>query len=134
MRIISFCKYWDKLQNKEFTTFRFPRKDKDWYVGEIVQVYYKNRSKQRQALGTAEILSKEFRAMARYGDKTGYPCITNDEAIADGFPDAIDAYGNHKSGYFFMWEFLWDNYRFKRLSNEPMNKLTLVWIDKLVNT
>lgn len=50
MRIISFSRMWDKLQDDEFTTFRFPRKDKDWYKNEKVQVYYKNRSPHRQSL------------------------------------------------------------------------------------
>ena len=30
MRIISFSVMWPKLQQPRFTTFRFPRKDKDW--------------------------------------------------------------------------------------------------------
>ena len=64
MRIISFSKRWPKLLNQEFTTFRFPRKDRNWEVGERVQVYYKNRTPEREKLGEAEIINKEKRAMA----------------------------------------------------------------------
>jgi len=35
MRILGVSKKWDKLQRPEWTTFRFARKDKDWYEGEI---------------------------------------------------------------------------------------------------
>ncbi len=115
MRIMSFSKKWGKLSQPEFTTFRFPRKDKDWYVGETVQVYFKSRSPQHEKLFDAEIITKEKRAMAKHGDKTGCQLVTNDEAIADGFP----------YGYFSMWEFLWDYYGGKRLLDEPINKLTL---------
>ena len=126
MRIISFSRKWDKLKQAEFTTFRFTRKDKDWQVGEQVQVYYKNRSVNRERLGEALIISKEPRAMGMFGDKTGCQHITNDEAVADGFPDV-----EVKHGYFFMWEFLWDYYGAERLLNEPMNKLTLKWMSTI---
>ncbi len=56
MRIISFTEMWLKLKSPVFTTFRFPRKDKDWQVGEIVQVYFKNRSPDRKKLGEVEII------------------------------------------------------------------------------
>ena len=105
MRIISFTERWGKLEDEVFTTFRFPRKDKDWYVGERVQVYYKNRSPQREKLGEAVINGKESRLGAN-SDK---------EAQDDGFLDARDmekwmirAYGEART-----WT--------------PMNKLTLVW-------
>lgn len=123
MRIISFSKKWGKLQQPEFTTFRFPRKDKDWYVGEVVQVFYKNRSKNREFLGVAKIKNKEPRAMGRLGDKTGCQHVTNEEAIAGGFPGT-----EVKRGYFHMWEFLWGYYGGERLLNEPMNKLTVKWL------
>ena len=123
MRIISFSKKWDKLKQVEFTTFRFPRKDRDWQVGEFVSVYYKSRTPKRESLEIAEIISKEQRAMAWNGDKTGLTKISNEEAIADGFPDSLK-----QRGYFSMWEFLWDYYGGERLLNEPMNKLTLKWL------
>lgn len=123
MRIISFSKKWDKLKQAEFTTFRFLRADKDWAIGETVQVFYKSRSPQREKLGIAKIMKKEFRAMALHGDKTGLPHVTNEEVATDGFSDT-----EFKRGYFYMWEFLFDNYGGERLLREPMNKLTLRWL------
>jgi hypothetical protein len=125
MRILGFSKKWDKLKRTEFTTFRYPRKDRDWEINEIVQAVYKPRSKNREILGMAQIIKKELRAMALQGDKTGMPHITNEEAIADGFPDT-----EVQHGYFSMWEFLWDYYGGERLISEPMNKLTLKWLDR----
>ena len=87
MRILSFSKHWNKLEKDEFTTFRFPRKDRDWEAGEVVQVYYKNRTPQREYLGIARIFRKEERWVSD---------IRNDEAIEDGFP----------SGKEEMWQWL----------------------------
>lgn len=125
MRILGFSKKWPKLQEPEFTTFRFSRRDRDWQVGEIAQIVYKPRSKEREILGIAQIINKEPRCMARLGSKLIEPKVTNTEANEDGFSDGHDQYGNRKSSYFFMWEFLWDSYGGKRLLNEPMNRLTL---------
>jgi hypothetical protein len=123
MRILGFSKKWDKLKEDRFTTFRFTRKDKDWQVGEVVQIVYHPRHKDHKRLGTAEIIGKEQRAMAWHGDKTGITKITNDEAIADGFEDTLN-----KQAYFHMWEFMWVNYGGGRLLSETMNKLTLGWV------
>lgn len=108
MRIISFTERWDKLEDYVFTTFRFPRKDKDWYIGEQVQIYYKSRSSQREKLGEAVIIGKESRLGAQ-SDK---------EAQDDGFKDCRDiekwmikTYGKARTG-------------------TPMNKLTLAWQSK----
>lgn len=118
MRIISFCKKWDKLNQPEFTTFRFPRKDKDWYVGEIVQVYFKNRSPQREKLGVAEIISKEKRNIAtNWGEDEEAPMVSNEEAIADGFEN----WGAMLDGLLTM-------HPVARLAHKTMNKLTLTWI------
>ena len=80
MRILGFSKKWDKLHHIEFTTFRFPRRDKDWEVGEQVQVVYKPRSKEREILGIARINFKEIKQVRD---------ITEDEAVADGFLNTI---------------------------------------------
>lgn len=122
MRILGFTKKWDKLKQPEFTTFRFPRRDKDWQVGESVQIVYKPRSKEREILGVAEIVSKEPRNMVKLLDIIGkehnVPTITEDEAKADGFED-----------YWGMWHWLFDAYRGgQRFIDEPMNKLTLKWL------
>jgi len=108
MRIISFSKKWGKLSTPKFTTFRFPRKDKDWYIREVVQVFYKNRSPQREKLGVAEIIKKESRLGAR----------DDAEAREDGFENChemekwmIKTYGETRT-----WE--------------SINKLTLIWLSR----
>lgn len=113
MRIISFTKKWDKLQKPEFTTFRFARKDRDWEIGERVQVYFKNRTPQREKLGEAIITNKELRKIA-----TAYEQYrpTEEEAVADGF-----------SSVFEMNTFFRDTHG-HRIFEEPINKLTLRYL------
>lgn len=114
MRILGFSKKWDKLQQDVFTTFRFTRKDKDWQVGETVQIVYKPRELElslggeREALGIAEIIGKERRDLFRVG-------VTKLEAIQDGFESFVK-----------MGEWL-DKAYGRRWLDEPMNKLTLKW-------
>lgn len=110
MRILGFCKKWPKLQKPKFTTFRFPREDRDWGVGEVVQVVYKPRSKGREYLGNAQIIKVEVNHME---------AISDTEAQIDGFKDARDmniwfqnTYGNDDRWFF----------------HYPMNKLTLRWV------
>lgn len=116
MRILSVAKKWDKLKQPDWTTFRFTRKDRDWYVGEVVQVFYKSRSPQREMIGMAEIISKDRRKI-RGATQGQYRQISNKEAVADGFKDWRD-----------MWEWMLRAYGIRRLLLEPMNKLTLRWI------
>jgi len=121
MRIISFSKKWQKLRQIEFTTFRFPRKDtvkgRDWHIGEVVQVYYKNRSPKREFLGIAEITDKSPRwVVNRILGNEGVGIIEGEEARADGFTGCGEMEG---------W--LIKEYGSKRIWEEPMNKLTLRW-------
>jgi hypothetical protein len=84
MRILGFSKHWPKLDTFEFTTFRLPREDKDWHVGEVVQIVIRPRSKDREVLGIATIVSKEV----RWGRECPFrepKAITEQEAIEDGF-------------------------------------------------
>lgn len=87
MRIISFTKKWDKLNNPEFTTFRLPRRDsdkgRDWKAGEQVQVYYHNRCKDRQFYGNADIYIKTSTLLGRIDDA---------EAVADGFENFAEMF------------------------------------------
>lgn len=110
MRILGFSRKRGKLNQDTFTTFRFPRRDKDWQVSEQVQVVFKPRGKEREVLGVAEIVDKKKKAAEN---------LTNAEAQKDGFADCRDmerwmrkAYGEAK-----IWQ--------------PMNKLTLRWINRL---
>jgi hypothetical protein len=105
MRIMSFSQRWDKLEHDEFTTFRITRKDKDWQVGEAVQLFYRTRSKDREPLGVAVITAK----------KPVLPVvITDQEAIADGFPEGKSE----------MWRWLLKAHG-ERLRYCDLNKLTL---------
>ena len=84
MRIMGFSEHWPKLQQADFTTFRVPRKDKDWHVPEIVQVVYRPRSKNREPICLAEIRQKEV---------TTFKVVTEAEAIADGFANSMEMWG-----------------------------------------
>ena len=131
MRILGFSKKWSKLDQDEFTTFRFTRKDKDWEVGEQVKVVYKPRRKGGgDFLGVAEIKSKEPRSPVKLAPLEGIPVISDAEAQADGFEGKTNRYGLWISPYFVMWEWLWDIYGVSRLASEPIRKLTLKWIQK----
>jgi len=126
MRILGFSKKWPKLQQKEFTTFRLPRRDRDWEVGEYAQIVVKPRSKGGgEKLGIAKIISKEQRSPVKLAPLDGIPVITDDEALADGFEGEYNRYGIWKSPYFVMWEYLWDAHDIRRLMAEPLNKFTL---------
>jgi len=109
MRMLGFSKRWDKLNQGEFTTFRFPRKDKDWEVGEMVRIVLRPRSKDREVLGVAEIVEKKPK-----------PCctISDEEARKDGFRSWID-----------MHRWLVAVYRMPEISSLTMNKLTLRWVE-----
>lgn len=115
MRILGVSKKWDKLRLPDWTTFRFARKDKDWYEGEVVQVYYKPRSKEREFLGRALIVKIEQR---QFGLDNVYSSlyITQGDARVDGF-----------QGYFAMQVWFRKQYG-ARIFSEPMNRLTLEWV------
>ena len=117
MRVLGFSKRWQKLSFSEFSTFRFPRKDKDWSVGEEVQIVYKPRSKEREVLGIAVIISKEPRYF--FNPKEEVPnkqLMGHSEAKRDGFKDYYDMVVWLKQAYG------------ERIYTEPMNKLTLRWL------
>ena len=120
MRIMGFSNKWDKLNNGYFSTFRFPRKDRDWFDGEVVQIVYKPRTKNREPLGNAKIMAKEQvwvkPFVLSFGEK--YPDATfldYGDARADGFNSPAE-----------MIEYMKKTYG-HRLHCEPMNKLTLKW-------
>ena len=108
MRILGFSKKWAKLEQERFTTFRFPRKDRDWEPGEQVQIVYKPRSKNREPLGDAQIVKIERRV---------FP-VTDEEAIADGFKDASDM------------AFWFRQAHGDRIDYETVNKVTLEWMHR----
>lgn len=121
MRILGFSELRPKLQQDEFTTFRFRRRDNDWMVGERVETVYKPRSKERKILGQVEIVSSERRwvvnaedaDMKYYGDYFAVKVVTEAEAIADGFVDRAA-----------MVTWVGNAHKLRNIL-EPMNKLTL---------
>jgi hypothetical protein len=109
MRILGFAIRWPKLKQKQFTTFRFERKDRDWQVDEVVQIRIKPRSKGGgDILGTAKIVDKVRR--------DGEAFITDDEANADGFQDKVE-----------MCQWMLKNHTPEQLVR-PLHKLTLEWL------
>ena len=135
MRILGFSKKWDKLNKPwfardihTFTTFRYPRRDRNWEVEEVVQVVFKPRSKEREPLGIARIIriqpkdmSKEWWLNKAESDaRLDSSCILPSEAEEDGFT------GRHGGGDVkAMVEFIKDWSR-----GDKVNKLTLYWIEK----
>ena len=121
MRILGFSKKWGKLKQPEFTTFRHPRGDKDWYIGEQVRVVFQPRRKGGgEILGVAEIVKKEIRELDSFFTDgvivkpTGVKLVTDTEAIADGFASRFE-----------MGEWMEHTYGLDFISR--MNKLTLRW-------
>jgi hypothetical protein len=108
-----------KLQEEVFTTFRFPRKDLDWKLGERVLVVIRTRSPDRDDIGLAEIIAVEPRALARLGNRVPEcipPRVVDIECLRDGF-----------QSYDEMYSWACKTYSETRLCYEPMNKLTLKW-------
>ncbi len=102
MRILGFDRHWPKLDQPEFTTFRFRRKDanrgRDWKIGEEVQIVVRPRashaSGKRESMGLATIISKEPTCMGM---------VTEEEAIVDGFPggwEDMDRWMKKAHGWF----------------------------------
>ena len=108
MRELNFTRKWPKLSQPSFTTFRFPRQDKDWEIGETIRIVYKARTRGRETLGEAIIVNKEKRYLAG---------ITSEEAIEDGFPEGLAQ----------MQRWLLSVYDAVQVRN-LLHKLTLEWV------
>ena len=131
MRILGFSKKWTKLDEVIFTTYRFPRKDKDWAVEEVVQCVFKPRSKEREVLGVARIIRKQPKDLNKkyhyyiggYAIPNTLDTITPDEAGADGFTGMHGGGDTEKMRKFFI-----DTYGYSKCK-ELINKLTLYWME-----
>jgi len=137
MRILGFSKKWPKLDKPwfardihTFTTFRYPRRDRDWEVEEVVQVVYKPRSKEREPLGIARIIriqpkdmSKRWSYYAPFAGTNTPDMISPAEAEEDGFT------GKHGGGDVRAMK----GYIFQpgRDCDYIINKLILYWIERL---
>lgn len=112
MRILGYQRKWPKLDQDESTTFRYPRADKDWQVGEFVQVVIKPRSKDREFLYYAEIISIE---LVHWAD------ITDKMALIDGFTDKAHMIDFFNKTYRNDYRWLW---------HKSMNRLTIRWVER----
>ena len=118
MRIISFTEYWvnlvlnvPKLETDQFSTWRFTRRDKDYFVGEKLQVWFRQRSPKRKFLFNAEVVSKTPRQLF---DKNETLNISWAEAKVDGFESPE-----------IMFHFLVKAHGEQRVKTEPINILFL---------
>ena len=128
MRILGFSKKWGKLNQDVFTTFRFPRKDRDWEVEELVQVVYKPRSKERRILGIARIIRKEPKNLNKnfnYYSPNTLDTITPQEAEDDGFTGMHGGGDTKKMRQYFV-----DTYGYSKCK-EAINKITLYWVERV---
>ncbi len=121
---MGFRTAWGKLLQPSFTTFRYPRADRDWKVGEVVQVVLKPRTPGRVILGTARIVGKEQRELDDFFQlhcpdtpSARVPLVTEEEAQADGFPSSAE-----------MTAYMEKQYGLDYIS--LFNKLTLEWIKR----
>lgn len=134
MRILGFSKKWGKLNNQIlFTTFRYPRRDKDWQVEEVVQVVYKPRTKIREPLGIARIIRKEEKNTGKDWKYYPFPSspntpdmITPVEAREDGFT-GMHGGGDIKG----LLKWLRESAGMRYYREPIVNKLTLYWIEKV---
>ena len=129
MRILGVSKTWPKLKNDLWTTYRFPRKDRDWGIEEVVQVVYKPRSKEREVIGIARIIRKEPKDLNKQyfyypgiGDYNTPETITPSEAEEDGFTGMHGGGDTEKMRRWFI-----DTYGYSKCK-ELINKLTLYWL------
>jgi hypothetical protein len=104
---------WPKLEEPEWSTFRFPRRDKDWQVGETVRIVFHPRGRDRKVLGTAQVRDKQPRVMI--ADEGPIMSTSPDEAREDGF-----------NSLSMMCAWIRQRYGEESL-HKPMNKLTIRW-------
>jgi hypothetical protein len=105
----------DKMSRPEFTTFRWPRRDnKDYQMGELLQVVIKPRSEARKPLGIVAVVGRE--ELDPYWKEGG---ITDEMARQDGF--------------FYATELVTYLYKKRDYRNYPpkVYRYTLIWIYRL---
>ena len=117
MRVLGFSKLWLQLAQPTFTTFRYPRRDKDWCAGEQIQIVFDKRGSDHSILGIAEIVKVNPRCLAMHKCNCGYRKISDGEAKIDGF----------KSKYA-MWHWWEETYKdTDRWPDYHPNRISLVW-------
>lgn len=117
MRILGFSRIdWQnfdthgpKMVALKFSTWRWARRDTDWYMGELVQVVLKPRSNERVVLGTAGLSSVQPRELYS---------ITDEEARADGFGQSWELRSYLST----------ERYRRKLKYGHTLNKIVVEWL------
>jgi len=128
MRYMYFAKNWPKLTTGEdFTTFRYPIPDDDWYINEKVVVARQLTGLKQLVLGTAKVKKKELRRPFYHSSRLHFldwpPCISRDEALTDGFGSLVE-----------MLDWLEHHYPEKfNPTIKLIHKLTLHWIRRAIS-
>jgi len=104
-----------RLFNEQFVTYKRIRKDKDWQVGEIVNVTLSPVAKPHTQLGFAKIININKKSSNRfiYPETTELSC---DELLYEGF------------GQFDEWKFKQSYFGNDYHIVKIFNKITLQWI------
>jgi hypothetical protein len=114
--------YGAKLEYASFTTFRWPRLDgRDMQVGQLVQVVMRPRSKERELLGLALVVSAE-------------------QIRLDNINDAMANEDGFEAGYKLRWwlkedprskdsPLVW-RYRLVWIIRQPHTKTARAWVDR----
>ena len=120
MRELGVSVMWPKLKQDEWTTFRPPRKDRDWQVGEMVRIVFHPRGRDRKVLGTAQITGKSLRILmpGEIARQAGISPISHAEAQEDGFAGVAE-----------MGQWMRERYGSESLY-KPMNRLAIWWQER----
>ena len=110
----------NRLFNEQFVTYKRIRKDKDWQVGEIVNVTLSPVAKAHTQLGFAKIIGIDKKSYNHfiYPETTSLSC---DELTYEGF------------GQFDEWEFKRSYFGDDYHDVKTFNKITLQWITWNIN-
>jgi hypothetical protein len=105
----------NRLFNEEFTTYKRIRKDKDWEVGEIVNITLSPVAKPHTQLGLAKIIRIDKKSTNHY-IYTDTTSLSSEELAYDGFEPFSD------------WKFMHSYFGYKSYEVKIFNKITLQWI------
>jgi len=114
-----------------FSNYQFPRKDRDWNLEEVVRIVYNPITKDRTVMGIARIIRiqpKDLKRTWQFYPYPNYPntpdMITPTDAEEDGFTGMHGGGDTKKMESYYRKKYGWS-----RCEREPINKITLYWID-----
>ena len=105
----------NRLFNEQFVTYKRTRNDKDWQVGEIVNITLSPVAKPHIQLGVAKIISIDKKSTNHYM-YTETTDLSGEELRYEGF----DNFQN--------WNFMHKFFKDSRHDVKTFNKITLQWI------